>query len=328
MSDERSCIAFYRLGVRLGQALTICDAVGSDPERDDPILNAAITRLRVAWEALVQILGRAPLTRRGDDALDRMERLMRSTSEYSPELIMPQYLNELTCLVREQAKLRRADKRSEMAWFDLGLEIVRVDEVTGHPVPSLHTLTAEPEATGRKRGRRHRASPAPEKRFEWSDRARLDSLLEAAGLSLDDVFKVQQPPEPADEIKWIYAMSYQRIPWCYIEMRLEQLELDSLPVVSKESDGAGGAKEEPRKKPALLRNLMFLSWYEQKGSDTYRSPAAIRDKWNSDRTRKKVNTTDVVDKGLAAARAHLKATGFTIDVAIARLEETEGKEIS
>jgi hypothetical protein len=61
--------------------------------------------------------------------------------------------------------------------------------------------------------------------------------------------------------------------------------------------------------PTADRNETFLAWYEDQGSETHRSPARIRDRWNSEHPKLRVASRDVVKKAIAAARKRRERTG-------------------
>jgi len=53
------------------------------------------------------------------------------------------------------------------------------------------------------------------------------------------------------------------------------------------------------------RNELFLQWYEVENADTFHSPAAIRDKWNAENPRDKINES-TADNGLGAVKQILR----------------------
>jgi len=78
-----------------------------------------------------------------------------------------------------------------------------------------------------------------------------------------------------------------------------------------------------------MRNLTWYAWYHDKESDEHHSHAKIRDKWNRDNPRDRIDLgksdagRGVVKQGIKAAAKYLKERGLDIAAAISELSERQ-----
>lgn len=68
-----------------------------------------------------------------------------------------------------------------------------------------------------------------------------------------------------------------------------------------------------RRRPTYERDHLWLSWYEVEGSDTFHSPAKIRDRWNREHPDEAIaggaQGRDLVKKGILLAQREQETTG-------------------
>lgn len=78
-------------------------------------------------------------------------------------------------------------------------------------------------------------------------------------------------------------------------------------------------------RPKLIRNLTWYTWYHDESANTHRSHAKIRDRWNAENPRHRIDMDKsdsgrgVVKQGIAAATRYLAENAIDAETALKRL---------
>ena len=303
----------YRLGVRLREVELL---IGHATNLDE--LGVACRYLRFADDDLVKIVVPNPVCWRVADARDllrkihsQLQRVRETTREKQTDGLVRE-VAEISSMISSSLNGTAKD------WFELGREVVPLPNYPHYARTAPNGLPAAAHAAETS------PPPAPRDTMRWAAKSRLDALLRRTKASLQDLLA-----EPdSDDQAWFNGVGQfadELWPLYWVERGLERLE-EVLPAVTAGQE----TPEAEVLKPAsdkTLRNLYFLKWYEDKGAETYESPAKIRDRWNATHDNKRIargkGGGNLVQKGMKAARGFLEKHGVSIDAAIEQLERQE-----
>jgi len=270
---------YYRMGIRLRQA-HLAHAYAC-PTGDNRFLAAeeklsvkhTLIRLGAAFELWSQTVDLGSTKQSGEAIIGKASEDWEATCKRSygerNESNLHVRIHELEVLCREFVLGLRHQRPEHETWFQLGLEIVQVEDHQDYNKPGD-------------------SKPI----WKWKNRRRLDELLAKVHAELKQLFPDLKPNDPVyDELPKDWRDSTQMRGWFRVEAGLKALITPGSANVAA-----------PRR--CYERDHEFLKLYNDKKSATYLSPAKIRDYWNSRHPNRKV-TIDVVKKGIDKARQEL-----------------------
>jgi hypothetical protein len=279
-ANQVSC---YRLGIRVTQVILIHEHVrGSLAPDDVAAMSQALTRLQVAYEVLTRTIDLGALKLAGQQLVSDMREVWRFVS--NPEHDIPPYSSldqkakELEILFHGFLQGLQPPAPSYMDWFNLGLEVAR----TWYSPPPSPIFRAGDEKPLVRLTR-----PAAQTGSLLSIPVLVGELCHRLNVQQHDVLPEVEGDGP-------YEIALPNLPACSYAPAWIRIEA-GMAKLSEAPD------EKPSRRRTQERDHLFLAWFEDKTSNTYKSHSAIRSKWNEAHPREVV-TVDVVKKAIKKAR--------------------------
>lgn len=271
-------VSFYRLGIRIRQALMVHDHTSRHMAIEDcRAVDHSLSRLLVAVELLSRTVPLGSLKERGEEIVREACREWQWVTllehDIHPTSGVGARIQGLEVLYREFVASVSQQHPEYQPWFELGCEIVELYDA--QPQPQRCPVDLYDAQPGPQRRpivesavhRRHEDEQPSLPQWAWQNQVRVEELLERVGIPLEQVFPELGPDDPVYARLPILPERTACVGWYRVEAGLRQLE--------------EGRQQRPEKRrPTFERDHQFLAWYEDRQSELHGSYAKIRDHWN------------------------------------------------